>query len=268
MEYDVNRNFATCPVLDVPIGVLTMNEAVDHVNRWVAQGKRTRLVTFTTVHMVVEAKVNPNFGKILDRVDLNCPDGAPIFWLVNRQFARQGTKIPGPDFMPFFCQQSVPLGHRHFFYGGGPGVAEATAAALSKRYPGIQIAGHYSPPFRSLSEPEIRSIADTINESDADVVWVCLGCPKQEQWMNDMKDLLDAKVMLAVGQAFDIVAGTTERAPRLLSKYGLEWAFRVYREPKRLWKRYLVTNALFLCLIAREKLGYTHRWNLLSWFAK
>ena len=133
-------------------------------------------------------------------------------------------------------------------------MAEKTAEALQRNHPGIQIAGFLTPPFRPLGQDEMREIADTINQSGADVLWVCLGCPKQEIWMSEMRDLLNVKVILAVGQAFDILAGRTERAPAVLRKAGLEWAFRLCQEPKRLWKRYLVTNLLFLALVTREAL--------------
>jgi N-acetylglucosaminyldiphosphoundecaprenol N-acetyl-beta-D-mannosaminyltransferase len=233
-----------------------MAEAIVQVNEWICSSKQTRLITFANVHMVVEAQLHYPFRRLLNKMDLNCPDGAPIFWIIRRRhLVRQIEKVSGPDFMLLFCEQSVALAHRHFLYGGAQGVAESAIDELKRRYPKIQIAGHYSPPFRSLNDAEVMDITNLINASRADVVWVCLGCPKQEQWISDMRHLLDAKVLLAVGQAIDIISGRTKRAPRKLSAYGGEWIYRLVQEPRRLWKRYLVTNLLFFMLLLRQRLA-------------
>lgn len=247
-------------VLDVPVSVLTMEAAIRQVNSWVTTTEhRPRLVTFVNAHMAVEARLRPKFRETLRKMDLNCADGAPIFWLARRRHGRRIAKISGPEFMPLFCEQSASLGHRHFLYGGPEGVAEETAAALQKRYPGIQIAGHHCPPYRRLTDAETDEVISKINGSRPDVVWVCLGCPKQEQWMSEMSDRLDVKVLLAVGQAFDIIAGRRQRAPELLRNLGGEWAFRLAMEPRRLWKRYLVTNLLFVLFVLRGKLDRERR---------
>jgi N-acetylglucosaminyldiphosphoundecaprenol N-acetyl-beta-D-mannosaminyltransferase len=148
--------------------------------------------------------------------------------------------------MPLFCEQTANQGYRHFLYGGGEGIAQKTARELVRRYPSIQIAGEYSPPFRQLSRQEDEQVCRQINDSGADIVWVCLGCPKQEKWILEHRDLLNAKVILAVGQAFDILAGVRPRAPERFRRFGMEWAYRLIQEPGRLWKRYLFTNTLFM----------------------
>lgn len=244
----------TSSILNVPISVLTMQSALERVNQWVRSADRPHLVTFVNAHMAVEARLRPAFLKKLQRMDLNCPDGAPIFWLARRSHGARAEKISGPEFMPRFCEQSVALGHRHFLYGGTEGVAADACKALRFRYPGIKIAGHYCPPFRPLDASEKAEVVKAINASGADVVWVCLGCPKQEQWMYEMRDELQAKVMLAVGQAFDIIAGRTQRAPAVFRDCGAEWIYRLAMEPRRLWKRYLVTNLLFILFILRAHL--------------
>ncbi len=243
----------TSTVLGVPVGATTMRRTVDLLNHWIATSTRPRLVTFTNVHMVVEAQLRPEFHEVLSNTDLNCPDGAPVFWLLKLQDA-DAEKISGPDFLPMFCEQSVQLGHKHFFYGGAPGVPDKAAEVLRARFPGINIVGHHAPPFRDLTESEGAEIIDQINASGADVVWVSLGCPRQEWWMNEYGRKLNAKVVLAVGQATDIIAGAKSRCPTVMSKLGLEWAYRLGKDPRRLWKRYLVTNSLFLMLLVREKL--------------
>lgn len=243
-------------VLKVPISVVTMNEAIHRVNGWVAAGHaRPRLVTFTNVHMVVESYLSPKYREALSEMDMNCPDGAPVYWLVRRRFGSSVGKVAGPEFMPLFCGQSAERGHKHFLYGGAPGVAHEAGTTLRQRFPNIQIVGHYCPPFRKLNAQEEDEIVSTINESGADVVWVCLGCPKQEQWIFSMRDRLHSKVLLAVGQAFDILAGKTNRCPQALTNIGAEWVYRLFKEPRRLWKRYLVTNCLFLLFLLQEKIG-------------
>ncbi len=249
----------TSSVLGTPVCVATMRQLIGTVNHWIAHPTRSRLVTFTNVHMTVEAARRPEFGTVLEQMDMNCPDGFPVFWLLRRKHGEEVEKVSGPDFIQAFCQQSALLGHRHdhrhYFYGGAPGIAQRTSEALSKRYPGLQVAGHYCPPFRPLSATESDAVAREIEATGANIVWVCLGCPKQEQWISDMRDRLPGKVFLAVGQAFDIVAGRTQRAPEFMSRYGGEWIYRLFQEPRRLWKRYLVTNSLFVTLLMKERLS-------------
>jgi N-acetylglucosaminyldiphosphoundecaprenol N-acetyl-beta-D-mannosaminyltransferase len=236
----------TFRILDTPIGVITMPEAVRIVAQWINDGDRCRLVTFANVHMLVEARLRPDFGNILRQTDLNCPDGNPLSWIGKALFGDRISQVAGPDFMSLFCEQTASEGYRHFLYGGGDGIAEKTAQQLMFRYPGIQIAGQYTPPFIQLSQQEDELVCAQINASGADVVWVCLGCPKQEKWILEHRDRLNAKVILAVGQAFDILAGTKARAPKLFRRFGFEWAYRLIQEPGRLWKRYLITNVLFI----------------------
>jgi N-acetylglucosaminyldiphosphoundecaprenol N-acetyl-beta-D-mannosaminyltransferase len=150
---------------------------------------------------------------------------------------------------------------RHFFYGGAEEVAAKAARMLQRKNPGVQIAGVYSPPFRPLTIEEKQDIVDTINASRADVVWVCLGCPKQEAWIDEFRKKLDVPVLLAVGMAVDIIAGTKKRAPKIMRAFGLEWLYRLCQEPRRLWRRYLIYNSIFLYRLLTEKLqpaGRTH----------
>lgn len=244
----------TCPILGVQVCATTLQQTADLVHHWVATSQRPRLVTFTNVHMLVEANVRPEFREILEGMDLNCPDGAPVYWLLKLQ-EQTAEKISGPDFMPLFCEQSVALGHRHFLYGGAEGVPDQAAEVLRSRYPGINIVGQHAPPFRTLTEEEADAMVDRINSSNPDVVWVSLGCPRQETWLHKYGPRLNAKVVFAVGQATDIIAGTRSRCPSMMSGLGLEWLYRLTRDPRRLWKRYLVTNSLFCLLLLRSKLS-------------
>jgi len=251
---ELTTEIETSLILGVPIGLLTMDDAIKQVNQWVAEHSKSCLVAFANAHMVVEAQLHTSFYEVMQRMDLICADGAPIYWLVRKKRGGRVDKIAGPEFMPSFCRQSVALGHRHFIYGGAPGVAEEAIKQMEKLYPGIKVVGHHSPPFRKLTALEIREIASKINECGADLVWVCLGCPKQEEWMSEISPYLDGKVLLAVGQAVDIMAGRKKRAPAILTKLGVEWLYRFVQEPQRLWRRYLVTNLIFILLVLREKL--------------
>jgi N-acetylglucosaminyldiphosphoundecaprenol N-acetyl-beta-D-mannosaminyltransferase len=167
------------------------------------------------------------------------------------------TRVFGPDLMIEVCRRSTqpanPL--RHFFYGGSPGVAAELATRLTERFVGLAAVGCMSPPFRELAEDEVLAIADTINRSGADVVWVGLGTPKQERWAAAMRSRLHAKVLVTVGAAFDYHTGRLRRAPPLMQRAGLEWAYRLAQQPGRLWRRYLINNPLFVVLAAAELLG-------------
>jgi N-acetylglucosaminyldiphosphoundecaprenol N-acetyl-beta-D-mannosaminyltransferase len=241
-------------LLGMPIARVTMTEAIEQVNGWVEEGTPGRIVTFANVHMVVESRQDPAVHEAVSGADMNCPDGSPLYWMARHLYGDKVTQVSGPDFMPLFCAQSRDRGFRHFLYGAGPGVAEKAARRLETLYPGITIAGVYTPPYRALSAEEDEAICRRIDESGADLVWVCLGCPKQEKWMYAHRDRLNAKVLLGVGQAIDILGGARERAPRWIRRAGLEWMYRLVREPRRLWKRYLTTNLLFVFWTMRESI--------------
>jgi N-acetylglucosaminyldiphosphoundecaprenol N-acetyl-beta-D-mannosaminyltransferase len=241
-------------VLGVPIAKITLDDAIDRVKGWKREGSRGHVVTFANVHMVVDAKRDPKLGAMLREASMNCPDGSPLFWVGRHRFGRAVSQVSGPDFMPALCEQGVKEGYKHYLYGGAPGVVEAAAQKLAELFPGIEIVGIYSPPFRALTEEEDEAVCRRINESGADFVWVCLGCPKQEKWMAEHRDRLEATALLGVGQAVDILAGKRMRAPRVIRLAGLEWFYRLLREPGRLWKRYLTTNFLFIVWFARDLL--------------
>ncbi len=190
------------------------------------------------MHGVAESRGDLHFREILNAADLVVPDGMPLVWLGRLHGFPMRHRVPGSELMEEFCQKTGSR-YRHFFYGGGPGVAEDLAQQLQERH-GITIAGTYTPPYRPLTPEEEEQVACQVNESAADVLWVGLSTPKQEKWMHAHRNTLRVPLMLGVGAAFDMNSGRLRRAPEWIRENGLEWLFRLVMEPRRLWKRYLV----------------------------
>jgi N-acetylglucosaminyldiphosphoundecaprenol N-acetyl-beta-D-mannosaminyltransferase len=242
---DRRRSFEA---FEIRISVRSFAESINQVERWASEKTRTRLVTFTNVHMLTEGYRSPTFHMIHGKMDLNCPDGMPLVWL-GRLHGKQVTRVCGPEFMLAFCANAAHGSLRHFFYGGKDGIAERLIDKLKIQNPLLQVAGYYAPPFRAISSEEDTLIVNQINDSGADIVWVSLGCPKQEIWIHEHRDKLHAPVLIAVGLAFDIIAGEKTRAPKFLRDVGLEWLYRLMQEPARLGNRYLKSNSLFLYML-------------------
>jgi N-acetylglucosaminyldiphosphoundecaprenol N-acetyl-beta-D-mannosaminyltransferase len=218
--------------------------------RWGAN-RESRYICICNVHSVITARQDPAFGKALEEADMSTPDGMPVTWMLRHIGFPGQQRINGPDLMWRFCalaeQRDVPV----FFYGNTEPTLAALRARLLLAFPRLQIAGAYSPPFRPLTTAEDEEIVMRINASGAQVVFVSLGCPKQELWMAEHRGRVDA-VMVGVGAAFDYHAGTLKRAPLWMQQRGLEWLYRLCAEPRRLWKRYFVTNSLFVLGAARQ----------------
>ena len=238
-------------LLGIRINSAPFNDVLEMVLSAPDAGDRLA-IHFATAHTLVEAQENAPLRQALNR-GLVEPDGMPLVWLGRR---RGGAveRVCGPDFMPAVIRRGVPLGRAHFFYGGAPGVPEALAARLARRYPGMRVAGTLSPPFRALSRSESEAIAESINAAAPDYVWVGLGTPKQDLWVANNRPRLHAAALLAVGAAFDFHAGRRRRAPKWMQRTGTEWVYRFLTEPRRLGGRYTATNARFVGLVAAEGL--------------
>jgi N-acetylglucosaminyldiphosphoundecaprenol N-acetyl-beta-D-mannosaminyltransferase len=203
-------------------------------------------ICVTGVHGVSEAQGDPGFRAILNGAFLNTPDGMPMVWMGRWQGHGQMARVYGPDLMLRVCEWTCSRGLTHFFYGGGPGVAEELGRRLQERFPGLQVAGTYTPPFRPLTPAEEADLARRVGALKPDVFWVGLSTPKQETFMAGHWQSLEATLFLGVGAAFDFHAGRVRQAPRWMQRSGLEWFFRLVCEPRRLWKRYLKNNPLFV----------------------
>lgn len=237
-------------VLGVKVNGLRFNESVERLLD-AARTKSKVRAHFCTVATLVLASEDDRLRTVLNSAEMVAADGMPVVWLARRQ--RHDTeRVCGPDVTLALADRGRAQGLRHYFYGAAPGVPERLAQELERRYPGIQIAGSHSPPFRPLTALEDDAIVRMINEARPDVVWVGLGSPKQEFWAADHQARLDAPVLLAVGAAFDFHSGAVKRAPRLMQRVGMEWLFRLASEPRRLWRRYTVTNLKFGWFVAAD----------------
>jgi N-acetylglucosaminyldiphosphoundecaprenol N-acetyl-beta-D-mannosaminyltransferase len=232
-------------VLGVGISAITMADALAMIDKWIATGA-SRYVCVTGVHGVMESQTDPALRKIHNHADLVTPDGMPMVWLSWLHGHRRAERVYGPDLLLACCQASVAKGYRHFLYGGGEGVPERLAARLQTRFPGLIIAGTWSPPFRELTGTEEQAMIDTIASAQPDIIWIGLSTPKQERWMARYVGRLPAAVLIGVGAAFDIHAGLKKQAPPWMQRTGLEWLFRLAAEPRRLWRRYLINNPWFV----------------------
>jgi N-acetylglucosaminyldiphosphoundecaprenol N-acetyl-beta-D-mannosaminyltransferase len=245
----------TVNVLGVEISVLDQERTREFLFEAVREGKRG-YVTVTGVHGVSEAQEDAELKRILNGSVLCTPDGMPMVWMGRLQGHRSIRRVYGPDLMLNLCQHSPPAGLTHFFYGGNPGVAEELKEVLERKFSGLQVVGTYCPPFRPLNPNELAELRARVRETRPDFFWVGLSTPKQERFMAAHLPLLpEAKILIGVGAAFDLLTGRLRQAPRWMQGTGLEWLFRVTQEPKRLWKRYFVNNPLFLLRAAGQLTG-------------
>lgn len=239
---------ATKNVLGSEIDVVSWEQAIERLKFW-GTGRESRYVTICNVHVVMTAHDDAEYRAIINGADMATPDGAPIAWFLRRLGVKAQRRINGPDLMWKFCSEMDSNPSRDapsiFLYGGSESSLKILVERLKEEMPKLNIAGYYSPPFRALTEHEDAEIVEMINASGAGVVWVGLGCPKQERWMASHKGKVKA-VMVGVGAAFDYHANVIKRAPIWMQNWGLEWLYRLGAEPKRLWRRYYDTNSAFI----------------------
>jgi N-acetylglucosaminyldiphosphoundecaprenol N-acetyl-beta-D-mannosaminyltransferase len=243
-----------CNVLGIGVHAVNIPVALQAVADAIRAGRKG-YVCVTGVHGIMEAQKNKEMRSILNSAFLNVPDGMPMVWVGRAQGFREMRRVYGPEFMLEVCGRSVREGWRHFLYGGRPGVAEKLQSALQQKYPGIMIAGTYTPPFRPLNAEEEAELQDRVRRAKPDCFWVGLSTPKQELFMAENLSKLDAKIMFGVGAAFDVWTGNIQDAPAWMKKAGLQWVHRLVQEPRRLWRRYAVIVPSFLLLILLQAIG-------------
>jgi len=245
---------STSLVLGCPLAITDYTRAAELAINWARSGDRARAVAAANTHVVTLARHEPGFARALEKFDLLLPDGMPLVWCMNK-FSNAGMtdRVYGPTFM-LRSLEMAGSEFSHFLLGGSEELLVTLQQKLREKFPTIRIAGVYSPPFGKWPEDEDARIIARIADSGARFVWIGLGCPKQEVWIANNKARLPAAVYSAVGAAFAFHAGMVKQAPAWMQRSGLEWAFRLLAEPRRLWKRYVVYNSLFLFYLAREKL--------------
>jgi len=250
---DEGRPLATTDFFGVPVKALRYDEAFDLVRSWVAL-RTGRYVCFAAVATVIQAHDSPGFRVAVADADLVLPDGMPIVWFMRRTSHPRQERLCGPDLIFRLCADAarnrIPVG----FYGSTPQTLALIRNRFAQRWPDLDIRYAYSPPFRPLTEAEESAILEDINASGIGLLFVGLGCPKQEDWMSRVRDR-SRVVMFGIGGAFDVAAGTHPAPPRWVQKMGLQWAYRVRQEPRRLWRRYLYQNARFCWLVLKETMS-------------
>lgn len=242
-------------ILGVKTDLVGYCEVIEIINSWIKDNCKGKFIVQENVFTVMNAIDNDNYKNVIEHAALVVPDGLPIVWVNNLKGAKLKENIRGAELMLRCLEQSVDKGIRHFFYGGKEGTPEGLKERMEAKFPGIQIAGTYSPPFRKMTGEEDKSVCEMINNSRADVLWVGLGAPKQDIWMYKHKDKLNVKAMIGVGAAFDFHTGRIKQAPLWMQNMGLEWLFRLSQEPRRLAKRYLYNNPRFIFYVLLEMMG-------------
>ena len=241
-------------VLGVGVSAIIMMQALDTIEGWIG-ARQSNYVCVRDVHGVTLCQRDDKLRQVHNSAGLVTPDGMPLVWLSRANGFRHVERVCGPDLMLALCERSQGRGYRHFLYGSTERVLERLASNLKQRFPGLQIVGTCSPPFRALTKEEDERAIGMINATNPDIVWVGLSTPKQERWMAAHVHRLTAPVLIGVGAAFDFHSGTKKRAPRWMQRSGLEWSFRLLSEPRRLWWRYLKSNSLFIFLLLQHALG-------------
>ena len=231
-------------LLGTHIDAIAWPQALVQIEQW-ARARNSSYVCICNVHVLMSAARDRNFRSIINDADLATPDGMPLAWSLRARGFAQQERINGPDLMWKYCERAAENGSRIYLYGSTPLTLQRLSARLRKAFPALKIAGMCSPPFRALTPEEDAKFVSDINRSGAGVVFVGLGCPKQELWMAAHRGAINA-VMIGVGAAFDYHAGTLRRAPLWMQRRGLEWLHRLASDPRRLWRRYLITNTLFV----------------------
>ena len=241
-------------VLGVRVSAVDLEHAVNFADRWITAAN-PGYICVSGVHGVMEAHRDRGLREILNRAAINVPDGMPMTWVGRFQGFKNMDRVFGPDFMAAMCSLSVARGYRIFLYGGKPSVADLLGATLQRRFPGLEIVGTYTPPFRTLTPEEEEDVVAKVAQAKPHILWVGLSTPRQERFMAEFVDRLQVPLLVGVGAAFDFHTGNLRDCSDWIKRAGLQWLHRLMQDPKRLGKRYLRNNPAFIWLIACQLLG-------------
>jgi N-acetylglucosaminyldiphosphoundecaprenol N-acetyl-beta-D-mannosaminyltransferase len=237
-------------ILGVGVSATCLDDSVCAIGEF-AKRKAVSYVCLVNTHVLISAVKDRVYRNVMSQSDWNCPDGMPLAWYARKALGLYHVRrVAGHSLMKRCFSELRDA--RHYFYGSTPETLDRLESSARRTYPELNIVGTFSPPFRELVHHEKREILSMINKIRPDIIWVALGAPRQEKWMQEMQSGLDKGVMIGVGAAFDYFAGNIRRPPVWLRRVGLEWLCRLYQDPRRLWKRYLVTNSLFVFYLLRE----------------
>ncbi len=241
------KQLPVIPILSVPIAQVTYDEALDQMRSWIRARKTApETVIAANVHVVTEAALNPQFREATLDASMVTPDGMPLVWASRLLGGKLRDRCYGPILMAKTLEAFQQDGVRHAFYGTRTETLGKLRVRIARQWPKAEIADMRAPPFGPFDDRVESANLAAINETKPDILWVAMGCPKQELWMRRYRHQADCNVILAVGAAFDFLAGMIPQAPTALQRLGLEWVFRLVAEPRRLWKRYIIRNPYFI----------------------
>jgi len=247
----------TVNILGIQTSAQSFDEALEKLTDWSQDGEQKRYVSTCPVYTVMMGYERADVREALNAADMVAADGMPIAWLQRIYAPPPVQRVYGPDIMLELCRRTEKLDVSHYFWGGKPTVVEQLSRFLKSEFPDLDTVGYHSPPFSPLPEEPDLEMVKAINDKNPDVVWVGLGSPKQDLWMHMYRPLLNAKLLIAVGAAFDFLTNNVAQAPLWMRQSGLEWLFRLSQEPRRLAKRYLVYNTKFLYCMVTQQYKYT-----------
>lgn len=248
--------FQSISILGVRVHMVQTPQVLEIIGQWISHGREPcRWIVVTGMHGVEEARKDAAFRGMLNSADLFVPDGISLVLIARRRGFPLKRRVSGPDLFAEFCAVADKAGYRNFFFGDTDVTLRLLEEQLKAKFPGLSPVGFYSPPFRPLSQEEDEAVVRMINDSKPDVLWVALGCPKQERWIYEHRDRLHVPVAIGIGAAFKFMGGTVERAPEWVGNLGFEWLWRFVHEPHRLWRRVLIDGPRFVFSVGLEELG-------------
>ena len=244
-------------VLGIRVDAVQIDDVIHQMKEWIREKNGCHSIAATGMNGIVEAQHDPQFREVLNATDLIVPDGMPLVWLGRQRGHVLPRRVYGPELLLAFCESTDECGYRHFFYGAEhePDVPERLAEKLKQRFPGTIVAGTYSRSLQAHKLHEEDEILSRVSRAAPDVLWVGLGELRQVRWMHEHRNKLNVPVVVGVGAAFDMISGRRKQAPRWMRENGLEWLFRLFQEPRRLWRRYLIYGTEFVVWIVLENLG-------------